>query len=224
MMISIDDNSVAYLLLFVIIITVIMLVILVFIIRQQIYMKRLYEKVDFGAALAAIQKAETPGLSPQSPEGGPLSVDEEELLSSGEEAEDEKAAAEQEEMLRREREEERNRLLEERSKDPAEYYRGDSIREDLLALFDRYKLNSFTMSTSDGLVISSTDPSPEEDAARYSYLYQQGKQPDVENIRLVGVPYKGGMVVGIVKAEDELSEKELEFIERDIHFILKKSV
>lgn len=216
-MINIDNNSLAYILLFITIMTVIMLLILVFIIRQQIYMKRLYEKVDFGAALATVPKAESMDSSMQTPE--------EELLSSETETDDSSVSSElRDEMLRKEKEEERRRLEEERSKDPAEYYRGDSIREDLIALFDRYKLNSFTMSTSDGLVISSTDPNPEEDAARFSYLYQQGKQPDVENIRLIGVPYKGGIVVGIVKTEAELSEKELEFIERDIHFILKKSV
>ena len=120
--------------------------------------------------------------------------------------------------------EERNRVEEERGKDPAGYYNSDSIKENLLALFSRYNLNSFTMSTSDGLVISSTDPNPEEEAAKYSYLYQQGKQPDVPNIKVIGVPHKGGTVIGIVKAEDELSEKELEFIERDIEFILRKLV
>ena len=217
MMISLDIDPAAYVLVFAAVVIIILLLILIFIIRQQIYIKKLYEKM--GPAMAGMVSAQ-PGqedLSLQPAEEEFLSYDEKESTAGT-------AAETAEEAVRRQREEERLHLEEERGKDPAEYYTADAIRDNLLALFDRYKLNSFTMSTSDGLVISSTDPDPEEDAARYSYLHQQGKQPDVPNVRLVGVPYKGGTVVGIVKAEDELTEKELEFIERDIMFILRKSV
>ena len=216
-MINIDIDPGTYVLLFLIAMTIILLFILIFIIRQQIYMKRLYEKMGEAGIAGTLPLSDPSDFSLRSAE--------EELLSCDEDLESGETSAEfTEEMLRREKEEERRHLEEERSKDPADYYRGDSIRENLLELFERYKLNSFTMSTSDGLVISSTDPNPEEEAASYSYLQQQGRQPDIPNIRLIGVPYKGGTVVGIVKAEDELSEKELEYIERDIHFILKKSV
>lgn len=216
-MVNIEIDPVPYVLLFVTLMTVILLVILVFIIRQQIYMKRLYEKM--GPEKPVFRTA-SPGPAVVSP----VSSGKESVSYDAEAIAAEAAVRLREEELMREKEEERRKLEEERGKDPADYYKADSIRENLLALFDRYKLNSFTMSTSDGLVISSTDPNPEEEAAKYSYLYQQGEQPDVPNIRLIGVPYKGGTVVGIVKADDELSEKELEFIERDINFILKKTV
>ncbi|MBN1431325.1 MAG: hypothetical protein JW931_00970 [Methanomicrobiaceae archaeon] len=219
-MINIDIDPVAYVLLFVTLMTIVLLVILVFIIRQQMYMKRLYERV--GPEMVAVKHSPPPSPPsaeiPAPPSGEDLSSYDAEAIAA------EAAAKLREEVLIKEKEDERRRLEEERGKDPAEYYQSDSIRDNLLALFERYKLNSFTMSTSDGLVISSTDPNPEEEAAKYSYLYQQEKQPDVPNIRLIGVPYKGGTVVGIVKADDELSEKELEFIERDINFILRKTV
>ena len=224
-MINIDIDPVAYVLLFVTLMTIFLLIILVFIIRQQIYMKRIYEKfADELASLQTVTRESSPAEIRQSPQKDLASYDPEAVAA-------EAAAQLREEQLLREQEEERikheeerRKLEEERGRDPAEYYKADSIRDNLLALFDRYRLNSFTMSTSDGLVISSTDPNPEEEAAKYSYLYQQEKQPDVPNIRLIGVPYKGGTVVGIVKADDELSEKELEFIERDINFILRKTV
>ncbi len=219
-MINIDIDPVAYVLLFVTLMTIVLLVILVFIIRQQTYMKKLYERV--GPEMEAVKYSPPP--SPPSAEK-PAPSPGDDLSSYDAEAVAAEAAEKlREEVLLTEKEDERRRLEEERGRDPAEYYQSASIRENLLALFERYKLNSFTMSTSDGLVISSTDPNPEEEAAKYSYLYQQEKQPDVPNIRLIGVPYKGGTVVGIVKADDELSEKELEFIERDINFILRRTV
>lgn len=215
-MISIDIDPAAYILVFAAVVIVILLLILIFIIRQQIYIKKLYEKMGSAMAESVSARHEQEDIS--------LQPAEEELLSYDEYSAGETATEPDEEAVRRQREEERRHLEEERGKDPAEYYTADAIRDNLLALFDRYKLKSFTMSTSDGLVISSTDPDPEEEAARYSYLHQQGKQPEVPNVKLIGVPYKGGTVIGIVKAEDELTEKELEFIERDIRFILRKSV
>lgn len=209
---NIEIDPVPYVLLLVTLMTIFLLLILIFVIRQQIYMKRLYEKIESGIIT---------GNAPLSPD----SFMEEAAPAGVEESTDGEAARfKEEEELRMKKEEERKLLEEERAKDPGEYYKSDSIRDNLLALFERYKLNSFTMSTSDGLVISSTDPNPEEEAAKYSYLYQQGKQPEISNVRLIGVPHKGGTVVGIVKADDELSEKELEFIERDINFILRKNV
>lgn len=108
--------------------------------------------------------------------------------------------------------------------DPSKLYKAESIEKNLIELFGHYNLNSFTMATSDGLVISSTDPDAEEDAASYSYLYLQGKQPESLNVRLIGVPHKGGTVVGIIKSDDELSENSLALIERDIKYILRRNI
>ena len=108
--------------------------------------------------------------------------------------------------------------------DPAELYTSESIEENLRGLFKHYKLNSFTMATSDGLVISSTESDPDMDAANYSYLYLEGQQPESPNVRLIGVPHKGGTVVGIIKSDDELSDNDLVMIERDIRFILRRNL
>lgn len=123
-----------------------------------------------------------------------------------------------------EKKEERTTLKEGKESDPSKLYQSKSIEENLIGLFKHYHLTSFTMATSDGLVISSTDPNSDEDAANYSYLYLQGKQPESPNVRLIGVPHKGGTVVGIIKSEDELSETDLILIERDIRFILRKNL
>jgi hypothetical protein len=108
--------------------------------------------------------------------------------------------------------------------DPSALYSSQSIEENLKGLFSHYRLNSFTMATSDGLVISSTDKNPEEDAAKYSYLYLQGKQPQSSKIRLIGVPHKGGTVVGIIKSDEELPKEDLSLIERDIRYILRRNM
>ena len=219
-MINLEIDPVAYVLLFITLMTIVLFIILIFIIRQQMYLKKMYKQIEQGIMMegVTVAAAEAEAAAPVQPsESAPESFDSEAIAA-------EAARQFHEERLLREKEEERRLLEEERAKDPGEYYTADSIRDNLLALFDRYRLNSFTMSTSDGLVISSTDPNPEEEAAKYSYLYQQGKQPDVDNVRLIGVPHKGGTVVGIVKADDVLSEKDLEFIERDINFILRKTV
>jgi len=108
--------------------------------------------------------------------------------------------------------------------EPSELYQNKSIEQNLIELFKHYSLNSFTMATSDGLVISSTDSDPDEDAANYSYLYLQGKQPESANVRLIGVPHKGGTVIGIIKSDDDLSEKDLVLIERDIRYILRRNL
>ena len=112
----------------------------------------------------------------------------------------------------------------EKETDPSKLYTEDSIAKNLLNLFNYYKLNSFTMATSDGLVISSTDPDPDLDAANYSYLYLKGEQPESPKIRLIGVPHKGGTVVGIIKSEEELLDNDLSLIERDLRFILRKNL
>ncbi|UUX93607.1 hypothetical protein [Methanoplanus endosymbiosus] len=108
--------------------------------------------------------------------------------------------------------------------EPSTLYKSESIEENLMEIFRQYKLTSFTMATIDGLVISSTESYPDEDAANYSYMYLQGSQPESPYIKLIGVPYKGGTVVGIIKSENELSENDITLIERDIRYILRKNM
>lgn len=109
---------------------------------------------------------------------------------------------------------------------PSLIYTSDSIQENLLLLFRHYSLKSFTMATSDGLVISSTEDrsTAEADAANYSYMYQKDSQPESDKIRLIGIPYKGKTVVGIIKSDSDLSKTDLLLIEKDIRFILGKNM
>ncbi|WOF17163.1 hypothetical protein F1737_10970 [Methanoplanus sp. FWC-SCC4] len=117
-----------------------------------------------------------------------------------------------------------DRFFKLKEKNPEDIYLHGTIEENLPVLSDTYSLSSFTMATSDGLVISSTKTHPEEDAAKYSHLYNMNRQPDDPKTRLTGVSFRGGTVIGIMKSDTELPEGVLELIKRDISFILRKNL
>jgi len=95
-----------------------------------------------------------------------------------------------------------------------------SLEETLGAISERYNLASFTLATTDGLLIGSTKPGGEDEAARYSYLYTQGRQNET-GAELIGIPYRGETVVGIAHPSEHLSAEQMSALEQDIRDTLQ---
>ncbi len=96
-----------------------------------------------------------------------------------------------------------------------------SLEETLGAISKKYSLASFTLATTDGLLIGSTKPGSEEEAARYSHLYTQGRLHDEAGAELLGVPYRGETVVGIAHPSEHLSAEQMSALEQDIRDTLQ---
>lgn len=96
-----------------------------------------------------------------------------------------------------------------------------SLEECLGAIGEKYSLASFTLATADGLLIGSTRPGGEDEAARYSYLYTQGRLQDETGAELLGIPYRGETVVGIARPSEHLSTEEMSALEEDTRDALR---
>ncbi len=96
-----------------------------------------------------------------------------------------------------------------------------SLEETLGAISEKYSLASFTLATADGLLIGSTKPGCEDEAARYSHLYTQGRLHDETGAELLGVPYRGETVVGIAHPSEHLSAEQMSTLEQDIRDTLQ---
>lgn len=90
-----------------------------------------------------------------------------------------------------------------------------SLEEYMGAIGKKYGLASFTLATADGLLIGSTKPGSEDEAARYSYLYTQGRLQDETGAELLGIPYRGETVVGIVRPSEHLSAELMSALVQD---------
>lgn len=96
-----------------------------------------------------------------------------------------------------------------------------SLEESLGAIGQKYSLASFTLATADGLLIGSTRPGGEDEAARYSHLYTQGRLQDETGAELLGIPYRGETVVGIARPSEHLSTEEMSALEEDTRDALR---
>jgi len=99
-----------------------------------------------------------------------------------------------------------------------------SLEEYLGAIGRKYSLASFTLATADGLLIGSTRPGSEDEAARYSHLYAQGRLQDETGAELLGIPYRGETVVGIVRPSEHLSAELMNALEQDTRDALQRWV
>lgn len=104
---------------------------------------------------------------------------------------------------------------------PIEPAKMGSLEETLDAISKRYCLASLTLATADGLLIGSTRPGSEGEAARYSHLYSQGRLHEEEGVELLGVSYRGETVVGIAHPPERLSSEQTNAIEQDIRETLQ---
>ena len=94
------------------------------------------------------------------------------------------------------------------------------FQQSLRALAGKYSLDSFTIATSDGLVIASSGGSTaQEDAAIYSWKYD-GKEP--AGMALFNLNHKGSDLVGIVRSQEIITGETQKCIESDIKNILTK--
>jgi hypothetical protein len=90
-----------------------------------------------------------------------------------------------------------------------------NLQEYLVAIGEKYHLASYTLATIDGLVIGSTRPDVQEEAAEFSYIYAQGKQPEAAGVELIGVQHHGETVVGIARTEEHLPTDLVSALEQD---------
>jgi len=90
-----------------------------------------------------------------------------------------------------------------------------NLEECLGTITEKYGLASFTLATADGLLIGSTKAGAEDEAARCSYLYTQGKLQDETGAELLGIPHHGEVVIGIIRPSDPLSAELASALERD---------
>ena len=85
---------------------------------------------------------------------------------------------------------------------------------------EKYSLDSFTIATSDGLVLaSSIGDTAQEDAARYGRNYD-GTVP--EGVTLFSVTHKGSELTGIIRSESSNTGEFQKRIENDTKDILNK--
>ncbi|MDG6257028.1 MAG: hypothetical protein QCH35_05450 [Methanomicrobiaceae archaeon] len=96
----------------------------------------------------------------------------------------------------------------------------ETIAESLQALCGKYSLTSCTIATRDGLVVASSLEDADEDAAQYSYLYVNGIAPRDPTIRLFGLSYHGGGVVGIVRGPEEAFSRSQKALENELQTVL----
>jgi len=95
-----------------------------------------------------------------------------------------------------------------------------SLEESLGAITRKYDLASFTLATADGLLIGSTKKDAEDEAARCSYLYTQGRVQDETGVELFGIPHRGETVIGIACSPVPLSTELTDALEQDTRDVL----
>ncbi len=99
-----------------------------------------------------------------------------------------------------------------------------SLEDYMGAISRKYRLASFTLATADGLLIGSTRPGSEGEAARCSHLYARGKLQDETGAELLGIPHRGETVVGIVRPSEHLSGELMNALEQDTRDALQRWV
>ncbi|NLA99908.1 MAG: hypothetical protein GX837_02925 [Methanomicrobiales archaeon] len=96
-----------------------------------------------------------------------------------------------------------------------------NLEETLGAISKKYSLISLTLAAADGLLIGSTKPGSENEAARYSHLYSRGKRHGEGGVELLGISYRGETVVGIARPSEHLSSELMNALEQDIRETLQ---
>lgn len=97
--------------------------------------------------------------------------------------------------------------------------RGD-ISKNMQALVAMYHLDSFTLSSDDGLLIASTSEEGQNDAANYSQIYKSSQEPIEPGTKIFGMNHGGSTIIGIIRSSHTISDQVVEKIERDAKIIL----
>jgi hypothetical protein len=94
------------------------------------------------------------------------------------------------------------------------------LQQSLLALAEKYSLDSFTIATSDGLVFASSGGSTaQEDAASYSRNYEIGESA---GMALFSLDHKGSKLTGIIRSQGIIKGEIQKRIESDTKDILNR--
>ncbi|HTY90512.1 MAG TPA: hypothetical protein VMC84_04985 [Methanocella sp.] len=98
-----------------------------------------------------------------------------------------------------------------------------SLSESMVTLTQKYRLNSLTLASRDGLVIASTSKTPDQDAAVYSGLFQElynvKQEPyyyvEARGVGLYSVESGAQKVIGIAGRKGGLAPEEVRAIRED---------
>ena len=95
------------------------------------------------------------------------------------------------------------------------------ITQSLLALVEKYSLDTFTIATSDGLVFASSGgDDANTNAATYSMMTLQDPRSDTTTVLVQGLTHKDSALVGIIRTQNPVSEEILTRITQDTQAIL----
>lgn len=97
----------------------------------------------------------------------------------------------------------------------------NNLTECLVALLERYTLESFTIATADGLIFGSTSgDAARNDAAIYSEQFKKNPLTETPGIILFGLNHKGSELIGIIRTNIPLPESTILQIGADTKVIL----
>ena len=97
------------------------------------------------------------------------------------------------------------------------------ITDSLVALVGKYSLETFTIATSDGLVLASSGTEiAQDDAAQYSEMYIHDPLSKTPGVNLFGLNHKGSDLVGIIRSVKPVIDETCKKIIIDTKDILNK--
>lgn len=95
------------------------------------------------------------------------------------------------------------------------------ITQSLLALVEKYSLDTFTIATSDGLVFASSGgDDAHTNAATYTMMASRDPYSKTITVIMPGLSHKGSALVGIIWTQNQVPEEILKKISKDTQAIL----
>lgn len=95
-----------------------------------------------------------------------------------------------------------------------------TIEESLMALCQLYRVNGITIASKDGLIVAASYDNAQEDAAKYSYIFNKGGKMDDPGINIFGLTYKLSTMVGIIKSSERIDDETIQSIKENVMKIL----
>ena len=95
-----------------------------------------------------------------------------------------------------------------------------TIEESLRALCQLYRISEITIASKDGLVVASSYTNAQEDAAKYSYIFNKGGKMDNPGINIFGLTYKLSPMIGIIKSSERIDDETKQSIKENVIKIL----
>ncbi|HTY14316.1 MAG TPA: hypothetical protein VMC42_01275 [Methanoregulaceae archaeon] len=98
------------------------------------------------------------------------------------------------------------------------------ISKNMKAFVEKYRFDSFTLSSVDGLVIASTSSDSQGDAANYSQSFRNGVQSPEPGTTIFGMSHHGSTIIGIIRSSHPVPIPVPDNVESDANNILKWSL